>query len=161
MPHLLPWLGLCSAITLGLFATGAAAEQRQQHHTIVPPNDVKWQPAPPSLRPGAQAALLYGDPSKDGLFAMRLKLPKGYVVAPHSHPRPEVVTVISGALRLKIVDGDHSKEERLTTGTFLAMPPGMVHEAVADEETVLQLNSFGPWDIVYVNPADDPRKGTQ
>jgi hypothetical protein len=41
------------------------------------------------------------------------------------------------------------------------MPPGMVHEAVADEETVLQLNSFGPWDMVYVNPADDPRKGTQ
>jgi hypothetical protein len=32
---------------------------------------------------------------------------------------------------------------------------------VAEEEAVVQLNGVGPWEIKYVNPADDPRKKTQ
>jgi quercetin dioxygenase-like cupin family protein len=142
---------------LAAFASSAA----EHRHTVVPADSVKWQPAPPSLPRGAEAAILYGNPSKDGLFAMRLKLPKGYKIARHSHPRPEIVTVISGAILLGTFEGDRAQEGRLSTGTFLSMPPGMVHQATAEEETVLQLNSFGPWAINYVNPADDPRKKTQ
>src|SRR5262249_58555138 len=39
-------------------------------------------------------AAVYGDPGKDGLFVLRLKLPKGYAIPPHTHPKPEIVTVI-------------------------------------------------------------------
>ena len=63
-------------------------------HKILTPQDVKWSPGPPSIPKGAEAAVLFGDPSKDGPFAMRLKMPKGYQIAPHTHPKPEVVTVI-------------------------------------------------------------------
>jgi hypothetical protein len=38
------------------------------------------------------------------------------------------------------------------------MSPGMQHYVYADEETVLQLNSNGPWGLTYVNEKDDPRK---
>jgi quercetin dioxygenase-like cupin family protein len=65
-------------------------------HTAITPDAIKWETAPPALPPGAQAAVLYGDPSKEGVFAMRLKMPKGYQIPPHTHPRPEIVTIISG-----------------------------------------------------------------
>ena len=65
-------------------------------HTSVSPQDIKWEPAPAMLPPGANAAVLFGDPSKEGLFVLRLKFPAGYSVAPHTHPVDEVVTVISG-----------------------------------------------------------------
>ena len=65
-------------------------------HKVLTPNDVKWGPAPASVPKGAQAAGIYGDASKEGLFALRLKLPKGYHIPPHTHPKPELVTVFLG-----------------------------------------------------------------
>jgi len=38
-------------------------------------------------------AILYGDPSKEGMFSFRIKFPSGYVVPPHRHPQPEIATV--------------------------------------------------------------------
>lgn len=34
----------------------------------------------------------------------------------------------------------------------------MAHHARAEVETVVQINGVGPFDVVYVNPGDDPRK---
>jgi quercetin dioxygenase-like cupin family protein len=100
-----------------------------------------------------------GIASKEGLFALRLKLPKGYHIPPHTHPKPEVVTILSGTLRLgEGSTADQSKANPLPTGSFFVMSPGMQHYVYADEETVLQLNSNGPWGLTYVNEKDDPRK---
>jgi quercetin dioxygenase-like cupin family protein len=82
-------------------AASAATAQTADAHKIVSPQDIKWGPAPASLPPGAELAVLYGDPSKEGEFAMRLKGAKGYHIAPHTHPKPEIVTVISGTVRLE------------------------------------------------------------
>ena len=131
----------------------------QPAHTIVSADQVKWTAGPPTLQPGAQAAVLYGDPTKEGLFVMRLKLPAGYSIAPHTHPRPEIVTVISGTLNIGMGDvDDKAKAQRLAAGSLFAFSPGMAHYAHVDEETVVQLSSTGPWAITYVNPADDPRE---
>ena len=101
-------------------------------------------------------------PGKEGLFALRLKLPKGYHIPPHTHPKPEVVTVLSGTLRLGMGNtADQAKAEALPAGSFFAMEPGMAHYVYADEDTVLQLNSTGPWGLTYVNQKDDPRQKTQ
>jgi len=131
-------------------------------HTIVTANDIKWSPAPPSIPAGAQAAVLHGDPGKEGLFALRLRLPKGYALAPHTHPKPEIVTVISGTFRLGMGEtADRNKGQPLGAGSFFALHPGMAHFGFADEDTVIQLNSTGPWTLTYVNPNDDPRKKAQ
>ena len=131
-------------------------------HAILAPNDIKWSPGPPSIPAGAQAVVLYGDPGKEGLFALRLKLPKNYALAPHTHPKPEIVTVISGTFRLGMGEtADRSKAQPLGPGSFFALHPGMAHFAFTDEDTVVQLNSIGPWTLTYVNPSDDPRKKTQ
>jgi quercetin dioxygenase-like cupin family protein len=93
------------------------------------------------------------------LFAFRLKVPRGYHIPPHTHPKPEVVTVISGTFRLGMGEkADKAKAQVLPAGSFFALPPGMAHFAYADEDTVIQINSNGPWGLTYVNPADDPRK---
>ncbi len=141
------------AILLGAPATAQAADK------IVSPQEIKWATGPASIPAGAEAAVLYGDPGKEGLFALRLKLPKGYAIPPHTHPKPEVVTVISGMFRLGMGEkADKSKAQALPAGSFFALTPGMAHFASADEDTVIQLNSTGPWSLTYVNPADDPRK---
>lgn len=129
-----------------------------QADVILNAQEVKWGPAPPSIPPGAQAVVLYGDPGKEGLFALRLKLPMGYAIPPHSHPKPEIVTVISGTFRIGMGEkADKSKGRSLPAGSFFALSPGMAHFAYADEDTVIQLNSTGPWGLTYVNPQDDPR----
>ena len=115
--------------------------------------------APHSIPLGAEAVVLYGDPSKDEMFAMRLKFPKGYKIAPHQRPKPEVLTVITGTFRLGMGEtADPSKATAFPAGSFVALSPGMAHFASADDDTVVQLNSTGPWTLNYVNPADDPRK---
>jgi quercetin dioxygenase-like cupin family protein len=137
-------------------ASFASAEDA---HTVITPKEVKWGPASKALPAGAQAAVLYGDPTKEGPFALRLKLPAGYAIAPHTHPGVEVDTVISGTVNLGMGEtADRSAAKAIPTGSFFTLPPGMAHFAYFDEETVLQLTTQGPWSIKYINPADDPRK---
>lgn len=77
---------------------------------------------------------------------------------PYRHPQPEIATVISGTFRLGMGEkADKSKTYALPAGSFFAFSPGMTHFAFVDEDTVIQLNSTGPWGLTYVNPADDPR----
>ena len=143
-------------------AASTASAQTTDAHKVLTPQEIKWGPAPASIPPGAQAAVLYGDPGKEGLFALRLKLPKGYHIPPHTHPKPEVVTVVSGTFRLGMgKTADQSKAQALPAGSFFALSPGMEHYAFADEDTVVQLNSTGPWGLTYVNPKDDPRQKAQ
>ena len=140
-------------------ASQQADPATQPAHTIVSADQVRWAAGPPSLQPGAQAAVLHGDPAKEGLFVMRLKLPAGYSIAPHTHPKPEIVTVISGAFNVGMGGvADKTKVQRLPAGSFFAFDSGMAHYAHVDEETVVQISSTGPWAITYVNPADDPRE---
>jgi quercetin dioxygenase-like cupin family protein len=129
-------------------------------HKLLTPQEVKWGPSPPSMpKGGAEIAVLYGDPTKDGLFAMRIKMPKGYHIPPHNHPKPEVVTVISGTFGLGTGDkADQSKAKALPAGSFFAMSPGMNHFGYAIDEAIVQVNSTGPWGLTYVNEKDDPRK---
>lgn len=142
-----------------LFATPALGGDT---HVIMTPEDVKWGPAPPSLPSGAEAAVLYGDPSKEGLFSLRLKMPSGYAIAPHTHPKPEVVTVLSGTFRLGMGEtADPAKAKALEAGSFFALEPNMAHYASTSEETVIQLNATGPWSLTYINPKDDPRNKSQ
>jgi quercetin dioxygenase-like cupin family protein len=154
---------LSQSLLIGMFvlagAASAATAQTADAHKIVSPQDIKWGPAPASLPSGAELAVLYGDPSKEGEFAMRLKGPKGYHIAPHTHPKPEIVTVISGSVRLGMGEtADHGKAQQLPVTSFFALSPGMAHYIFFDEDTVVQINTSGPWGLNYVNPKDDPRK---
>ncbi len=129
-------------------------------HVMLSPSELKWGPAPPSLPPGAQLAVLEGDPTKaGGTYTIRAKLPDGYKIPPHWHPVTENVTVIEGALYMGMGDKfDEAAGRELTAGSFASMPTGVRHFAWAKGETIIQVHGVGPFEITYVNPADDPRK---
>jgi quercetin dioxygenase-like cupin family protein len=125
---------------------------------LVTPAEIKWTPGPAILPEGIEAAILYGDPTQDGLFSMRFKLPKGYKVAPHTLSKAGLFTVISGTFRVGLGGKvDPSKQRAMSVGSFIAFAAGTPHFVSVDEETVVQLNNIGPWEITYLDPKDDPR----
>ena len=127
---------------------------QQAEHTMVNADEVQWKEAPHML-PGAQAAVLYGDPAKEGMFVMRLKLPANYRVPPHTHPVEEIVTVISGEFNIGMGgEFDEAQTKPFTAGGLAAMPPGMEHFVYTDQETVIQISTRGPWALNFVNPGD-------
>ena len=129
-----------------------------QHHTVVAGDAVKWGPAPPSLPSGAQAAVLMGNPAKEGPFVLRLKFPDGFTVPPHRHSKDEFVTVISGKFAVATGEkADRTSAKPLPAASFVHLPAGMAHYAWADGEAVVQINGVGPFDVSYVDPKDDPR----
>ncbi|HEX9943516.1 MAG TPA: cupin domain-containing protein [Thermoanaerobaculia bacterium] len=149
----------CAALVLVLGLLAAVPAAWAEDHGVFPPDAVKWQNGPGSLAPGAKFAVLEGDPSKEGLFTMRLWLPNGFQIKPHWHPAVEHITVVSGTFHVGLGDAfDTAKGTTLPTGTFAYLGPKMHHFAWAEGDTVLQLHGVGPWQINYLNPADDPRK---
>ena len=148
----LPAATVLAVASLGLPALA------QDDHVLLESGAVEYQPAPASLAEGSEYAVLYGDPGSDGVFSMRIRLPDGYHIAPHHHTQPEIVTVISGTFRIGMGEGANPDDVTvLEPGGFFAYPPGMAHYAYAEGETVIQLNSTGPWTITYIDDSDDPR----
>lgn len=123
------------------------------------PKEIRWQAGPPSLPPGAESAVLEGDPSGPGPFVFRVKVPDGYRIPPHTHPKAERVTILAGTFHLGMGETfDATRGEALPVGTYGTWPAGMKHYVWAEGETVVQFHGEGPWVIEYVNPDDDPRK---
>ncbi|MBD2746613.1 cupin domain-containing protein [Microvirga sp. BT688] len=142
-----------------LFMLMPSTAQQQHQHVMANPGDVTWKDGPPSLPKGAQMSLLYGDPTKDGVFVMRLKFPANYKIPAHTHAVDEVVTVVSGQFNIGMGAGvDPAQMKAINAGGVIAMAPGTQHYVQVNQETVVQLSTRGPWSIAYVNPADDPRK---
>jgi ChrR Cupin-like domain len=128
-------------------------------HAVLAPDDIKWGPAPPDLPAGIKLAVLQGDPSKAAPYTIRAKLPDGCIVPPHWHSMDENLTVIKGELGMGMGEKfDKEKLRYLPAGSFARMPKMEKHFNIAKGETVIQLHGTGPFDIHYVNPADNPAK---
>lgn len=143
-------------------ATPAQAAATAGEHRAFLPGDFKWVDAPAGMPKGAKMAVIHGDPSAPGIFAIRAMMPAGYKVPPHFHPADENVTIISGELYVGMGDTwDETKGHALPVGAVAVMPVGMKHFAWTKVETVIQIHAMGPWGITYVNPQDDPRNAKQ
>jgi quercetin dioxygenase-like cupin family protein len=155
-------LAFAALAAITAISVPTAIAETSAEHKIIQSQDIKWEPASPALPAGAQVAVLLGDPSKEGLYVLRLKVPKGYRLPPHKHPNQEVVTVISGMVKLGMGEAaDPAKAKTLPVGTLYAVPPGMAHFVQFEEDTVIQVSTIGPSGFNYINPKDDPRQKTQ
>lgn len=120
--------------------------------------EAKWGPAPPMLPPGAQIAIVSGDPSKAAPYTVRLKFPANYDIPSHSHPTDEHVAVVSGQLFLGMGDKmDKTAGKGVGPGGFALAPANMNHFAFTKAETTIFLYGMGPVEFKYVNSNDDPR----
>jgi hypothetical protein len=146
-----------AAAVVVMFASVAAAPA----HVVVPADKVQWGPAPPVLPAGAQIAVLEGNPAAKGPVTLRLKLPARYDIPAHWHSMDERVTVLSGSFHVGMGDKlDRQASQTLGAGGFVSLPAKMHLFAWTTAPTIVQINLEGPFDIVYINPADDPSRAT-
>src|SRR5438270_1949885 len=125
MMSALAWGQAASKTSKSKSATAAAAQP-----VVMNLDKMNWGPAPPELPPGAQLAVLEGDPSKAAAYTVRLKMPDGYKIQPHWHPVAERVTVLSGTLKVGMgAKWDDSSPTTLSSGGFAVMPARMKHFA--------------------------------
>ncbi len=140
------------------FAT--AAHPGVHDNNAFTPDTIPWGPPPPFIAPGAQLAVIEGNPgASTGDYTVRVKMPGGYRIAPHWHPLRENVTVISGTFKVGM--GDTFDKDRMATfpaGSFAYLDPDMHHYAMASGEVVVQIHGAAPLQFNYIHPEDDPAK---
>lgn len=123
------------------------------------PAEIQYGSAPAFIPPGAQLAVLEGNPMGTGAYTIRLKAPDGYKIPPHWHPKRENVTVIEGTIKVGTGDKfDENKMMSFPAGSFAYLDPTMHHYAMMKGATVVQIHGTAPVQFNYVNPADDPSK---
>ena len=156
-------------IVLVVFVSGCASvppkdhasrSSRSQPDVMVRAQEAKWGQASPKLPPGAQLWIIQGNPSEPGsLYTFRVKVPNGYSVPPHWHPMDEHITVLQGKIRLGMGRTfDRSALRDFPAGSYARLPKMEPHFNLYEGESIVQFHGVGPYDIHYVNPADDPNK---
>src|SRR3990170_837744 len=114
MKHILPSALVAIALASVLVvAQQNAHDDKSAHANLYPPADIQWKDGPPSLPPGAKIAVLEGDPAKEGMFVMRVRVPDGFHIPAHTHPKPERVTVIQGTFKLAMGDNPKLSDARI------------------------------------------------
>ena len=156
-------LYLAAALIGLLFWAGVwttTAQSGGHENNAFTPDTITWGPPPPFVPPGAQLAVIEGNPmGSSGDYTVRLKMPDGYRFPPHWHPFRENVTVISGTFKVGMGDTfDVKKMATFPAGSFAYLDPDMHHYAMASGEVVVQIHGAAPLAISYVNPEDDPSR---
>ena len=119
---------------------------------------LNWGPGPPSLPRGAKLAVVSGNPSLPGPFAIMLRFPPGYAVPPHSHPAAEHVTVVDGVVSFGMGSiADRGRLRVFRRGATIVAPANMAHYASTTQGATLLVRSRGPFQVTYVRRRDDPR----
>jgi hypothetical protein len=125
----------------------------------VGPGTLNWVRQPPGLPSGGRLAVVRGDPSKAGPFIIRIDLPDGYQVPPHWHPTSERIKVLEGTILMGEGREWSNKSLRpLGPGQETTVAARHPHYVRAKGRTMAEIRSTGPFEITYVNTADDPRK---
>lgn len=160
MSRAIALLTITSAIGLAALPAAAIAADpiKDCKPIMMQASEMKWTDSP-ALAKGLQVCILYGDMTKAEPLGFRIKIPAGRMLAPHTHPVIERVTVISGGFAMAHGEKfDKALLKDLPVGSISIFPKGCPMFGFAKEETVIQVNAEGPWGINYIDPADDPRK---
>ncbi len=143
---LLPVLG-CGQPQIGDAQFPEGSVQR-----VVLAQDVNWAPCPANLPAGCEIAVLEGDPQGPGLFTVRFRVSEAFVMPPHTHPKDERVTVLSG--RVAVAFGEDALRADAKTfgpGDYYVNARGAVHSVWVDEPSVIQITGVGPWEAHFVD----------
>ncbi|MDM0022272.1 cupin domain-containing protein [Variovorax saccharolyticus] len=156
------------AQTLGPVASGASAGESsgnpaqsslpvKQFGSVLSEN-VRWQ-AFPAFPPQARLAVLVGEPAKPGPYVVRVKLPGGVKLMPHTHPEDRIYTVVSGVFYIGLgTTFDPDKLQAYAPGSVVVLPANTPHFHWAKSgDYMTQVAGSGPLGIQYVDPHDDPR----
>lgn len=144
-------------------ATVRPHQSGQYVFKAVLPEEIDWKPFAPFL-PSVRLAVVVGQPSRDGPYTIRAKVPakvpRGVTLMPHKHPEDRVYTVISGIFYIGL--SDHFEEDKLQAyppGSVIVLPGNTPHFHWAKSgEYITQVTATGPLGLEYINSRDDPRR---
>ena len=122
------------------------------------PEDIEWKPFP-AFPPEARLAVLVGDPTQPGPYVVRVKVPSGVKLMPHSHPEDRIYTVMSGVFYIGLGEQfDGEKVKAYPPGCLVVLPGDTPHFHFAKSgEYVTQVTAIGPLGLEYMDSKDDPR----
>ncbi|MEY2484372.1 MAG: hypothetical protein QOH39_20 [Verrucomicrobiota bacterium] len=125
------------------------------------PEKIEWKPFA-AFPPSARLAIVVGEPAREGPYTIRVKLPHGTKMMPHSHPEDRMYTVISGIFYIGLGDDfDAEKLQAYPPGSVIILPGNTSHFHWAKSgEYITQVTAIGPLGLEYVNSNDDPRRGS-
>lgn len=113
-----------------------------------------WNPCPPTLPPGCEMAVLDGDPRIADLFTVRFRVYETFVMPPHTHPKDERVTVISGSVAVAFgAEATRQDATEFGPGDYYVNAREAVHQVWIEGPTVIQITGVGPWKAVPVDQA--------
>lgn len=143
------------AAALGL-AAPASAQQASQDFITLPPEDVAFKSP---LGTGPQQAVIFGDPSKPGVYVIRVRFPPGFHSNPHFHTQDRHATVLKGVWWNGTGDElDFNKAHPVKAGSYVLHPAGKTHwDGAGDEETIIQIVGVGPVETTPVGKPDPAR----
>lgn len=141
MPALLA-VGLFGLLTV---SAPSIAEPLPSGFSIVTASQLEWNAIPDGL--GAQAAIVQGDPSREGMYVVRVRFPAHVMDMPHVHSQDRYVTVLEGDWYVGTgPEFDPAKATRLAAGSHMFHPANGVHwdGSAGDKPTVVQIIGMGP-----------------
>jgi hypothetical protein len=133
---------LASALAVG---QAYAAELNPAAVTYKLPDQIEWQSMPGFS--GVQRAVMVGDPSKPGFYAVMVKwLAGNHFSHPHFHPHDRFITVIKGTWWVGSgTKFDPSATVPMPAGTFVTHYGKQVHfDGAKDEDATLLIVGEGP-----------------
>ncbi len=148
-----------TALTVALTAVSTTTRAEEPPGFVqILPSDIKWIPSP--VVPGTQRAVLFGNPDQSGPFVMRVKVPPGTRIMPHTHPEARTYTVLAGEWKLGFGEKyDAGKLRSFSAGSIYRLPANVPHfQATGQAETIVQIEAIGPSGHHYVNRLDDHLK---
>ncbi|WP_206085697.1 cupin domain-containing protein [Massilia polaris] len=163
---MMPTSKLIALATAATFAGVAGAQTASKGQPGLPAfqfgavlaENIEWQ-AFPAFPPEARLAVLVGDPGKAGAYVVRVKLPAGVKLMPHSHPEDRIYTVISGVFYIGLgTTFDPDKLQAYAPGSIIVLPANTPHFHWAKSgDYMTQVSGVGPLGIRYIRAEDDPR----
>jgi quercetin dioxygenase-like cupin family protein len=130
----------------------------QSNFRAILSEEIEWKPFA-AFPPAVRLAVIVGQPSEPVPYVVRVRVPHGVKLMPHTHPEDRVYTVISGVFYIGI--GNQFEAERLQAyppGAVIILPGNTSHFHWAKSgEYITQVSAIGPLGLEYVNATDDPR----
>ena len=145
-------------------STSAVFAQNHEGNTVImrgnietaDPDKLKWD-RNRFVPWGMTIIVIHGDPSKEGPYTFRVRMPTGYKLPPHRHRDERTVTVLKGTYWTGTGDSfDMRSMDMMEAGSFYITDPDVAHYAWARTEVILQESGYGPTDMRWLNPEDDP-----
>ncbi|WOJ94389.1 cupin domain-containing protein [Congregibacter variabilis] len=142
-------------ILSSLVAATVHSADTEPDFSVVQSSELTWQAVPGGL--GTQFAVVRGDPSKAGVYVIRVRFPAGVMDAPHFHSADRHVTVIEGSWYAGVgTTFNPEKAQEIRAGGYMFHPAGAAHwdGAKGSNDAVVQIIGNGP--VATEQSSDEP-----